>query len=325
MKIGLFSTRRDYEATRARPGAAEALEHSLRRHELTVEAVRAALEEQGHGTVDIPVDTDLLSRLGRGRFDMVFNTYFGPGRRQDQAHVASWMEYAGVPFTGGGAACHYLGLSKPLSKRILSACGIPTPRFGVCGRGPGTASGPEIQGLSFPLIVKVSSEGEGLGLDERSVVRSRDALEEEARRVLDSYGEPALVEEYVDGREFTVGVLEGEGQRVLPILEIVLGKLPVYSYAAKIGDLVEESFPSSLPGYTTALLEDLAIRAGRSLGCSGYWRVDFRLDSSGNPFVLEVNTLPGLQPGYSDFPRMAGRAGIGYGEVVRRILASTPR
>lgn len=321
MKVGVFSAHRGYEAGRARSGSAAALEHSLRRHERTAEAVRSALESLGHAAVDVPVDADLMARLGRGGIDAVFNTYFGPGRRQDQAHVASWMEYAGVPFTGGGAACHFLGLSKPLSKRIFASCGIPTPRFGVCAA-PYAEAPADVLGLSYPRIVKTSAEGEGLGMDARSVVRSPDGMDAAVRRVLESFGQAAIVEEYVEGREFTVGILEGGGCLALPIMEFLLGGYEIYSYEAKVGEDVKESCPAPLSARAAALLEDLAVRAGRSLGCRGYWRVDFRVDAAGNPFVLEVNTLPGLQPGYSDFPKLLQKAGIGYGEAVRRILAS---
>ncbi len=301
------------------------LERALDRHERTAAAVREALERDGHTTTPVPVDEHLFFGLQGGRLDIVFNTYFGPANRQDQAYVASVLDYVGIPFTGGGAACHFIGLSKPLSKRMFVERGLPTSRFFVADAPEAASAAFDESGLGFPLIVKASSEGEGRGLDERSVVGSRRELVEAVERVTAGYDQPALVEEFLPGREFTVGVIDGTSPRVLPVLEIVLGKEPIYSYGAKTGETVTEICPAELPAGETARLGQMALRAGRAVGCRDYWRVDFRASRTGAAHVLEVNTLPGLQPGYSDIVKMAGPVGLSYRDMVRAILKSARR
>ncbi len=323
MRIGVLTADDGYEAARVRPGSGiDIFRHSLARHEKTVRAVREALEGDGHTVVAIPVSAGFLSALADARPRLVFNTYFGPARRQDQASIASFLEYAGVPFTGGGAACHFAGLSKPLSKRLLNEASIPTPGGFVVDAPADAAHALETSGMGFPLIVKPAGEGEGIGLDERSVVRSKPELAEAVGRVTARFRSPALVEEFLPGRELTVGVLGGRVPRVLPILEVMLGREQANTFHVKAGDAVEMVCPADLPAPQAARIGDLALRAGRAIGCRDYWRVDIRMDERAAPRVLEVNTLPGLQPGYSDITRMAEPAGMSYGALVRAILES---
>jgi D-alanine-D-alanine ligase len=325
MRIGIPEAVRAHELSRLPVGGVPGighLAHSLQRHEKTAAAVTECLQRDGHETVAIPVDGSLLSRLDKAKPDLVFNIYFGPATRQDQAYVASLMEFARIPFSGGGAACHFIGLSKPLSKQILAGSGLPTPRFLVAD-GRTDAAGPvEAAGMRFPMIVKAPAEGEGIGLDARSVVRSRAALEAAVARIVSTYHQPALVEEFMPGREFTIGVLDGAPPRILPIMEILLDGGAIYSYTVKAGDTVAHACPAELSAGEAEVMGALAVRAGRAIGCRDYWRVDFRADPRDAPQVLEVNTLPGLQPGYSDITRMAEPAGMSYAEIVRKILDS---
>jgi D-alanine-D-alanine ligase len=330
MRIGILQAEPAYEAARIRRGAAEGedatgLAHDLDRLEATNRAVREVLEGDGHSTVSITVNRGLLALLDAAAPDVVFNTYFGPGRRLDQAHVASFLEYAGVPFTGSDAACHLAGLSKPVSKRLFAASGLPTPRFFVASGAAEAGQLYDASGLRSPLIVKAPGEGEGIGIDERSVVESGADVAEAVDRIVSRFGQPALVEEFLPGREFTVGVLDGSAPRVLPILEIVLGAHAAYSRRVKLGETAEEVCPAPLAGDQRELMAGLAVKAGRVLGCRDFWRVDFRMNAAGAPLILEVNTLPGLQPGYSDITKMADAEGIGYPGLLREILASFRR
>ena len=334
MRIGILRADPAHEASRARRDRSgridtDGLDHGIARLEATGLAVQAVLESDGYTVVSLPVNSGLAGELVRSGLDLVFNTYFGPARRQDQAHVASTLEYTGVPFSGGSAACHFIGLSKPLSKRLFQAFGLPTSRFFVAGDGDAAAaeaaSLEESSGLRFPLIVKAPGEGEGIGIDERSVVESRADLAAAVARVVQRFCQPALVEEFLPGREFTVGVLDGEVPRALPVLEIVLAPGQTFSHTVKLAEAVPEVCPAAIDASEADRMNALAIRAGRALGCRDCWRVDFRMDSAGNPLILEVNTLPGLQPGYSDLTRMAGPAGIGYDGLVREILESAVR
>jgi D-alanine-D-alanine ligase len=325
MQIGLLVADRSHETARARGGSSDSLERGLLRLALTVQAVRAALADLGHTVTDFPVNRGLLERLVETAPPLVFNTYFGPARRLDQAHASSILEFAGVPFTGGDAACHFLGLSKPFSKRIFSAAALPTPRGFAVPHPDETERLLAASGLRFPLIAKAPAEGEGIGIDTGSVARSRGELVDAVRRILDRFALPALVEEFLPGREFTVGILDGDAPRVLPILEIILGAEQTYSFQAKTHETTTEVCPAEITAPEAELMGGLAVRAGRVLGCRDYWRVDFRQDSLGAPHILEVNTLPGLQPGYSDFTKMAGPAGLEYAQIVAGILESARR
>ncbi len=331
LRIGILAADASYEATRYRGrwGAGdrdvqrdEQLNHGLLRHEKTAAAVGEVLQGEGHQTVAITVDDRYLRNLRDAHVDLVFNTYFGPACRQDQAYIAAFMEYADVPFSGGDAACHFIGLSKPRTKRMLAHAGLPTPRFFLAEGPINAAASLQVGAFALPLIVKAPAEGEGIGLDERSVVRSRSELLEAVERITSAFGSPALVEEFMPGREFTVGVLDGDPPQILPVLEIGVAAGAIFSYRAKSGESVVEICPAALPAAESVTLGELALQAGRTIGCRDFWRVDFRADPDGAPRILEINTLPGLQPGYSDMVKMAGPAGLGYAGIVLSILRS---
>jgi D-alanine-D-alanine ligase len=328
MRVGLLDADRSHEVTRLPSGSLDGsghLEHSLARHEKTLRAVKAALEEDGHTTVCIPVDHGLLSRLKEARVDIIFNTYFGPARRQDQAYAASLMEFAGVPFTGSDARCHFIGLSKPHSKRIFSGAALPTPRFFVVENPEDTLRFVERADMRPPMIVKASAEGEGISIDERAVVHSSEELVEAVERTVATYAQPALVEEFMTGREFTIGVLDGAPPQILPITEVLLRGEPTFSFRAKTSNTVEEACPAALSVEDAAEMGRLAVRAGRAIGCRDFWRVDLRADEERTTRILEINTLPGLEPGYSAITRMAGPAGMSYAQLVLKILESAVR
>jgi len=324
MRIGILAADESWERGRTGPAAVH-LAHSLERLEKTNEAVAAALAAMGHETVEIAVDASLVARLAAAEVDLVFDTYFGPGRRRDQAAVAALLEFAGIPFTGGGAACHYLGLSKPQSKRLFQAGGIPTPPFVDAAGLPVAAVFEAAAAIGFPLIVKTSAEGEGIGMDERSVARTPGELRRAVDRLAGAFAEPPLIERFLPGREFTVGVLDAEPPVVLPILELELGGAAIYSYDAKVSGSAAERCPAPLEEPVARAMGELAVRAGRAVECRDCWRVDFRMDAAGSPLVLEVNTLPGLMPGYSDLPKTAEAAGIDHAGLVAAILASAAR
>ncbi len=212
MRVGLLVADPAWEEARAGSAPRDRLLHSMTRQEKTVAAVRAALGALGHTAVDIRVDEGLAGALRAAGVDVVFNTYFGPGTRHDQPAVAAVMEWVGVPFSGGGAACHYVGLSKPLTKRLLVAEGLPTPRF-VSG---GDAASLRAAGIELPVIVKAPGEGEGIGIDESSVARTDGELAAARERIAREFATEALVEELMPGREVTVGVIEGATPVVTP-------------------------------------------------------------------------------------------------------------
>jgi D-alanine-D-alanine ligase len=327
MRIGLLEAVSSWEKARAAEsrvahGADSHLRHGLERQAATVRAVKTALEAAGHATVGIAVDDELMPRLAAAKADLVFNTYFGPARRRDQAHIASLMELAGMPFTGGDATCHFIGLSKPHSKRIFTGSALPTPRFFVVEHAEDTARFVERARMRYPMIVKTPAEGEGMSIDERSVAHTRDELEQAVERTIAAWAQPALVEELMTGREFTIGVIDGEHPRVLPVMEILVEGEETFSFQSKASDTVKTVCPAPLSAEDAVEMGRLAVRAGRAIGCRDYWRVDLRADTERTTRILEINTLPGLKPGYSDMTRMAAPAGLSYEELVGKILSA---
>jgi D-alanine--D-alanine ligase len=330
LRIGILAADASYEETRCRArgeagvGARRdaQLIHSLLRHGKTAAAVRESLEAGGHRIVEISVDDRFLSRLRDAEVDLVFNTYFGPARRQDQAFVAAFMEYAGIPFSGGDAACHFIGLSKPRTKRMLTHAGLPTPRFFLAEGPIDAAASLQVGAFELPLIVKPPAEGEGVGLDDRSVVRTRNELLEAVERITAAFGPPALVEEFMPGREFSVGVLDGKPPRVLPVLETGVAAGGVLTYAARAAGSIAEICPAGLPASESVALGELALQAGHVIGCRDCWRVDFRAGADGAHRILEINTLPGLQPGYSAMMKMASPGGLDHAGIIESILQS---
>lgn len=289
----------------------------------TVDALLAAVEHAGHTPVPIEVDLDCLNDLRHHRPDIAFNVAEGlpgPGR---EAQAPAMCEMAGVPHTGSGVLTLALCLNKAMTKRVLLQQGIPTPAFRVIP--PDTAV--SAQGLRFPLFVKPNREGSSMGISPRSVVRSPADLAAQVASVHAAYNQAALVEEFLEGREFTVGLLGNAEPRVLPITEINYGELPpgyppVYTYQFKKewDDDRYYACPATVAGALERALHETAVATFRAVNCLDVARVDLRLDAAGVPHVLEINPLPGMAPGFSDLPRQADAAGMTYPELVRTIL-----
>lgn len=313
-RIGLLHSREPQEEV-ARPSNP----HGHVQRIETIRAVRQALVECGYQVVPRAADEALLSWLRDEPVDLIFNLATGIHSKQEQAHVVAMLETSGVPFTGSPLTAHVLGLHKPLAKKVFRFHGISTAPFQVFEDG----NEPLDPGLSFPLIVKPSSEGSSVGITTEGVVTSEGMLREVVERLLREFRQPVLVEEFIRGREFTLGILGNRDAFVLPIEEIIFNGSPdgFYSYHVKERDAVTWRCPADVGPPMARRLEALALLAFRSLGCRDFARMDVRVDEAGRPHALEINTLPGLMPNYSDFPRMAEAAGIAFPELVDRIVS----
>jgi len=283
-----------------------------------VEAVCAHLKALGHPCVRYPlVDIRKLVHDLATPPLLIFNLCEGfRGNAKKEMHVAALLELLGIPFTGNSAKTLGIAQDKDLTKRILSSAGIPTPKWMVYRGGTVADHIP----LSFPLIVKPAQEDASLGIEKRNVVRDTESLNQVAGELYRRYLEPILIEEYLSGREFSVSLLEVEGElRTLPISEISLEGLgkegsPLVSYEAKwIEDSPEYKLtPSICPAPVHEelgkALRTLAIKTWEILGGKDYGRVDIRLDGEGKPFVLEFNPNPdiSLQAGFSKSLKAAG-------------------
>ena len=217
------------------------------------------------------------------------------------------LDLIGVPYTGSGPLGSALAVDKDLSKRLFRAAGVPVPEWFLAPASPDDIS----RTLGWPVIVKPSNGGSTIGL---SLVRNAKGLDD-AIRTAQAYDREVMIEQFIPGREVTVGVL---GDMPLPVGEIV-PKHELFDYECKYTPgMSEETFPAQLPAGTAAKLQAAALLAHRALKLRGYSRIDFRLSASGDIFCLEANNLPGLT-GTSLFPQAARAAGIGYAEMCERI------
>ncbi len=278
----------------------------------TVDVVAGHLGDAGFEVSRLGVSRDpatLLSGLRRAKPDVVFNLFEGLADQYGtEAHAAGLLEWLGLPYTGCPFHTLCLARDKPWTKQLLRGAGLPTADFFVVEEGP-----VEDCPIEWPAIVKPGMQDASIGLDQSSVVTDLERLNERVAFLLDAYGPPVLVEEFIRGREFNVGLIESPELRALPVSEIVFvdqgpGYWPIVTYDAKWkpGSRDYEATPAKYPAEVTPRLgrrlHALAKEAFRLLGCRDYARVDFRVRPNGKPCVLEVNPNP-------DFSPTAGLAG----------------
>jgi len=292
--------------------------------EVTIDAISGALAALGHDVVRIGHVKALAARLVAGeRWDLVFNIAEGVAGFGRESQVPALLEAYAIPYTFSDPLVCALTLHKGMAKQVARGYGVPTPDFALVTT-PAEAAD---VALPFPLFVKPVAEGTSKGVTARSLVTSRAALVEVCAELIEEYREPVLVEQFLSGREFTVGILGmGDGSRVLATLEVVLragADASVYSYRNKAQwrELVEYKLLD--PGALRRRVEEVAIATWKCLGCRDAGRVDVRLDAAGNPQMLEVNPLAGLTPGHSDLPIMAALEGMDYQALIGEILRCT--
>jgi D-alanine-D-alanine ligase len=295
----------------------------------TVSAIENALQQIGHATDRIGHARQLVSRLAKGdEWDLVFNIAEGLCGIAREAQVPAILDVYGIAYTFSDALVMALTLHKGLTKSVVAAGGVPTPAFAVVEK-PTDIQGIE---LPFPLFAKPVAEGTGKGVTPASKARDRTTLQIVCERLLDKYQQPVLVETYLPGREFTVGITgTGEAARAIGTLEIILleqAEAEVYSYVNKeyCEERVDYRMNRADQDEQVRAAEQVALDAWRILGCRDAGRVDLRCDAAGRPNFMEVNPLAGLHPEHSDLPILATRVGFPYVELMRQIVESaTPR
>lgn len=275
-------------------------------------AVAGSLKRQGYAVLELEPDPAVLTPLagsgGTVKLDVAFIALHGRGG--EDGRIQAVLEWLGVPFTGSDMLSSALGMDKVITKRLLQTDGVPTPSWQLCRR---DGEAPVVG--KFPVVVKPAREGSTVGI---TIVRQPDQLAA-AVKLAERHEGDVLIEEYIDGYELTVAVLDGEP---LPPIEIVPTD-SFYDYAAKYtpGRSDYQLPPTHVAEATWRQAQTLAARVHRLLGCSGATRVDFRVDRAGRPFVLEINTVPGMTE-TSLLPKAAAAAGLDYDALVLRILAS---
>jgi D-alanine-D-alanine ligase len=288
----------------------------------TIDAIREALEGYGHVTL-FEATADLPRQLMQTPVDLVFNIAEGVAGRNREAAVPALCELMGIPYTGSDAATLSIALDKALSKRVLLQHGILTAEFQVMETGRERL----LSKLKFPLIVKPNQEGSSKGVSaSASVVDDEEGLRAVVRELIDRYRQPALIEVYIPGREFTVGLLGDRRPRVLPPMEILFkdkkNERPVYDFQIKQEWEKHVSYqcPAHLSPSELKAIERVCRETFAALSCRDVARVDLRMTAKGDIYVIEVNPLPGLTPGYSDLCLIAQAAGIEYRNLIGEIL-----
>ena len=291
----------------------------------TIDAIETALRNLGHETDRIGHMGQLRLRLARGgRWQMVFNIAEGLCGADREARVPALLETYGLPCTFSDARVLTAGLHKGISKHLAWQAGVPTADFEVVA----TPEDAERCRLSMPLFVKPVAEGSSKGITAANVVASRQELVHRCGALLERYRQPVLVETYLPGREFTVGLVgTGERGRVVAVMEILHSsgaEAGGYTYANKANFGACVQYELATDG-KALLAGAMALQAWRFMGGRDAGRVDMRCDASGEPHFLEVNPLAGLHPDSSDLPIMCRLTGIRYEELIDSILTSACR
>ncbi len=295
----------------------------------TIEAVARALRLR-HEVFPIEADEEAYLRLRELRPDLVFNIserLYGPNR---ESHIPTLCEILDIPHTGSDPLTLALCLDKSRAKEVLTYHGVPNPQFWVVEPGQAVPSG-----VVLPAIVKPLYEGSSKGIVDASVVRTRAELEERVAGVAALYRQAAIVERFLPGREFTVGVLGTvPAHEILPIVEIDYrllpsGANPIYSYEAKwVWDKPDQPLeifccPADIPAALRSHIEAVVTAACRVLRVKDWCRIDIRLDEEEVPHILEVNPLPGILPRPEDnscLPKAAHTAGYSYDDLILRVV-----
>jgi D-alanine-D-alanine ligase len=321
MTIGLtYDLRQDYLAA----GYSEEQTAEFDRPD-TIDAIEKALVAMGHETRRIGNVKSLVQRLAAGeRWELVFNIcegMFGLGR---EAQVPALLDAYEIPYTFSGPLVLALTLDKALTKRVVRSLGVATADFAVVAAKEDAAA----VDLPFPLFAKPLAEGTGLGIDARSKIDSPPQLQAVCQELLDKFKQPVLVETYLPGREFTVGIVgSGSEAEVVGVMEVFLraeAEANAYSYVNKENS--EELVQYALaPEPEAAACREVALRTWRGLGCLDAGRVDLKMDREGVVNFIEVNPLAGLHYEHSDLPIICGLVGISFQTLMERIMASAVR
>lgn len=290
----------------------------------TIKRLADGLRQAGHNVRSFEGDKDLIDRLEdfmprvlKGeRPGMVFNVSYGIQGQARYTHVPGMLEMAGIPYVGSGPLAHSLALDKVVAKMIFKHNGIPTPEFAVLD-----VPGFDAPDLEYPLIVKPKNEAVSFGL---RIVENEEQLREAADVIFNTFQQPVLAERYIEGREINVGLLGNNPPDAFPPAELIFDSSgpPVYTYEDKTGRSGREITVECPAGIDTDLkkkAQDLARRAFTALGCYDCARVDMRLDSNNELYVLEINSLPSLGE-HGSYTQAAEIAGLGFDALVGRLV-----
>jgi D-alanine-D-alanine ligase len=292
-------------------------------HPSTIDVIADAIEANGFKVERIGNAGNLLEKLDSLKAEIVFNISEGLSGRNRESQVPAILEMAGIPFVGADALTLGLTLDKVIAKKIFIADKIPTPKFFE------VSSSDQLAGTNhykFPLIVKPRFEGSSKGLSESSRVKTREELREQVEYITNTYKQPALIEEFISGQEFTIAIVGNDDPEIMPVVQIKIdGKLKLndkfYTFARITSDRLEYVCPAKISAELKRTLNELALKTYRVVECRDFGRVDFRVDRDGKPYVLEINPLPSLST-EDVFKLVAENIGITYEDIIGKILNS---
>ena len=296
-----------------------------------VKAVDAALVAGGHvveklGLYESP--EELLGPLRARRPDVVFNLFEGFGDKPaSEYHIASVLDWLAIPYTGCPLEAMVLGRDKIRTKKLLRGAGLPTAEF-IAIESPELMQMPN----TWPVMVKPAGTDASLGIDQDSVVSDENALQQRVARMISEYQCPVLVETYLPGPEFNVGIIENPSITVLPVAEMVYTpqpgvKWPIVSYASKWSPGSAEDLamlprcPAQINDVLRDQLQTIARQSYQLIGCRDYARIDIRLDTENQPNILEVNPNPDVDE-HAGLARMLRTAGITYPQFIQQLIAN---
>lgn len=290
-------------------------------HPSTIDVIAEAIESQGFKVKKIGNVANLLDTVDKLDVDIVFNISEGISGRNRESQVPMILEMSGIPFVGADALTLGLTLDKVMAKKIFMADKISTPKFFEVKSVDALT---DTDHMKYPLIVKPRFEGSSKGLSESSKVHNIDELKKQVEYIIDTYKQPALVEEFISGQEFTVAVVGNDSPEALPIVQIKIdGRLKLndkfYTFARITSDRLEYVCPAKIDKDLEKKIKDMAVKTFDAVECRDFGRVDFRVDSDGKPYVLEINPLPSLST-EDVFPLVAKEIGLTYEQILGRIL-----
>jgi D-alanine--D-alanine ligase len=297
----------------------------------TIELIKHGIDATGHEYVFVEADENFAENIKAAKPDLVFNRAEGLRGDSRESHVPAILEMLGRPYVGSNVLTTAICLNKAWTKKALLYHGISTPKFYVCQNLQEAEKITE----GFPYVLKPNEEGSSIGITEDNLVHNKAQLHTRLKEMIEEYQQPILVEQFIEGREFSTGLLGriGEDPEVLSILEIDFSKFPevggVFGQRAKtvLDSLDHYICPAQIPEKLKSTLERLSVDIWYALDVKDFARIDFRMNSEGKLFFLEINPLPGMdfdteENDLSFYPYMAMKFGYTYDKLVRRLLES---
>lgn len=307
MKIGMtYNLKTDWQLAEGDPADANA---EFDKPE-TINDLARVMESLGHEVQKIGHVQNLLACVDKIDVDLIFNLAEGLGDRNRESQVPIVLDLYGIPYTGSDALTLGITLDKIMAKKCFIADGVPTPQYFMAND---VRQLENRHHLKFPLIVKTAWEGTSKGLTDQSRVEDDEGLRRQVAVITRQYNQPALVEEFITGTEFTVAVIGNGNPEAMPVIQVAIkGKTELggnfYTFALTQSEDVRYVCPAKISPELTKKIQDAAVRAYQAVGCRDYGRVDFRVDEQGNPYVLEINPLPSLdrKDVFHLFPKVIG-------------------